>query len=183
MEDREIIRRCQSGQEDLIDLLIDRHRTTLYSLCRKLTRLPAEADDLFQDTWLRAVRSIARFDLNRRFAPWLFAICINRHRDRLRKRRRWGALVRPFKSEHDLGRSAARDPAARMVAREQALAVRRALEDLDDAHRLPILLHYYREFTMTEIAEMLEIPAGTVKSRLNTARRVLRARLEELGHA
>lgn len=182
MEDREIIERCQKGQEDLFDLLIDRHRTALYSLCRKLTRHTMDADDLFQDTWLRAVRSLKRCDPQRRFAPWLFAICINRYRDRFRKRRRWSALVRPMRPARDVARAPETDPAAAIVAQEKVAAVRRALEDLDDVHRLPILLHYYREFSMNEIAAMLAIPPGTVKSRLSRARQALRQKLEEQGH-
>lgn len=182
MEDREIIKRCRNGQEDCFDLLIDRYRTALYSLCRKLTRHPMDADDLFQDTWLRAVRSLGRCDPQRRFAPWLFAICINRYRDCFRKRKRWGTLVRPMRLARDEGRAPDEDAATAIVAEEEVAAVRRALEDLDDVHRLPILLHYYREFTVNEIAEMLAIPPGTVKSRLSRARQALRKELEEQGH-
>lgn len=87
LEDREIIARCQRGQRHSMELLIDRYKVALYSLCRKLARNRAGADDLFQETWVRAMSNIATFSTTRRFSPWLFAICVNRHRDEYRRRR------------------------------------------------------------------------------------------------
>ena len=81
LEDGEIIRRCLGGQPGMMDLLIDRYATDLYSLCVKLTRNRPDADDLFQDTWARVMRSLDGYDPQHRFKAWLFAICTNRYRD------------------------------------------------------------------------------------------------------
>ena len=65
LEDGEIIRRCQSGQMGLVDILIDRYKTDLFSLCIKLTRNRHDADDLFQDTWMRVMKRINRCSTER----------------------------------------------------------------------------------------------------------------------
>ena len=89
LEDRDIVRRCQEGQTDLMEILIDRHQTALYTLCRQLAGDPSDADDLFQDTWVRVMRSIGQFSGEHEFTSWLFRICVNRYRDKYRKRKRW----------------------------------------------------------------------------------------------
>ena len=78
IEDGEIVRRCLAGQMGMMDLLIDRYKTDLYSLCVKLTRDRPDADDLFQDTWARVMRNLESYDPQHKFKSWLFAICANR---------------------------------------------------------------------------------------------------------
>ncbi len=186
--EREIIERCQAGHPEAIALLIDRYQTPLYSLCRKLTRNAADADDLFQDTWVRVVRSIEDVSPERRFSSWLFAICVNRYRDRHRKRQRWSKLLPVTHAGEKQQRLVADAPAGSPSAAEEIIraerreAVRAALDRLEDAHRVPLVLHYFKEFTMAEIGDMLSIPPGTVKSRLAAARRRLRQILEEQGY-
>ncbi len=172
----------------MLDLLIGRYQIPLYSLCRRLTREKADADDLFQDTWCRAVASLGDFDPERAFRPWLFAICVNRYRDRYRHSRRWSRRIARFFSrrEHEdaMARAPSPDPAADTLLAHGELvqAVREAVYALEETYRLPVILHYYRGIPLGEIAEMLGIPDGTVKSRLAEARRRMRMALEEQGH-
>jgi RNA polymerase sigma-70 factor (ECF subfamily) len=188
LDDREIIRRCQLGQRAMLDLLIGRYEVPLYTLCRRLARERADADDLYQDTWCRAVKNLGRFDPERAFRPWLFALCVNRYRDRYRLARRWNQRIAAFFSrrEHEAAMAGApsRDPGAdTLLARgELANAAKEIVAELDDIYRVPVILHYYRGLTMGEIAEALGVPAGTVKSRLAEARNRIRATLEEQGH-
>jgi RNA polymerase sigma-70 factor (ECF subfamily) len=188
LEDREIMRRCQGGQTHLLDILIDRHKTALYTLCRRLTRDAPEADDLFQDTWVRVMKSINQFSLDRKFTTWLYAICVNLYRDHYRRRMRWWRRVKQYASvthmEDEIHRLPAPDPGPdeSVVQREAIAAVQRALAHLDDMFRLPILLHYYHGLSMAEIGGVLEIPPGTVKSRLAAGRKRLRTAMEDTGH-
>ncbi len=103
-EDREIIERCQRGQTELMDLLIDRYRVPLYTQCCKLARSRVDADDLFQDTWVAALKNLGGFAPERRFWPWLVTICLNRYRDRYRKGRRWRRRIRTFFSGEEQDR-------------------------------------------------------------------------------
>ena len=188
LDDREIIERCRRGQRQWMDLLIDRYRMPLYSLCRRLARSRMDADDLFQDTWVNAMRGLDGFLLDHEFRTWLFAICVNRYRDQFRRRRRWLQLIgqRPAGTHEDDAREAigasAPDPAAGAVARAVREGVREAIGRLEDDFRVPVVLHYFQHLSMEEIGGVLEIPAGTVKSRLARAREKLRVALEETGN-
>jgi RNA polymerase sigma-70 factor (ECF subfamily) len=188
LDDREIIERCRRGQEQWMDLLIDRYRAPLYSLCRRLTRRPMDADDLFQDTWVNVMRGLDGFLLDRDFRTWLFAICVNRYRDQFRRRRRWLQLIarRPAGTHEDEVRgtlsASEPDPATGAVARAVREGVREAIGRLEDDFRVPVVLHYFQHLSMEEIGGVLEIPAGTVKSRLARAREKLRVALEETGN-
>ncbi len=186
--DRDIILRCQRGQTHLLDVLIERYKVALYSLCRKLTRNSADADDLFQDTWVRVMKNIARFSPERRFSPWLFTICVNGYRDRYRKRGRWSRLIPSFRSSTIRDAVIDRTPAPEsgpeedLLRDESARGVRRALSGLHDTLRLPLLLHYYRDLSLEEISQILGIPTGTAKSRLHRGRAMVRSLMEDENH-
>ena len=188
LDDQGLIRQSRQGQAGFLDVLIERYQVTLYSLCRKLTRDPHDADDLFQDTWAAAVSRLDSFSNERAFRPWLFAICVNRYRDRYRKKVRWLKRWKVFRQVEQLDRalanasSPAPAPDEEAEAAERREACREALSQLDDRHRLPVILHYHRGLALQEISHILGIPAGTVKSRLSTARTRLRAALEAKGH-
>jgi RNA polymerase sigma-70 factor (ECF subfamily) len=188
LEDGDIIRRCQGGQRGLIDTLIDRYQTDLYSLCVKLTRGGPDADDLFQDTWVRVMKRIDSFSPENNFKTWLFTICTNRYRDMYRWRKRWWHRVRQFGSKEDfeaeleLVESQEAGPAELAVSKEEKASVRQAVDSLEDTFRLPVVLHYFHEMSTAEIGEVLGIPQGTVKTRLHGARDKLRRALEGEGH-
>lgn len=189
LEDADIVRRCQEGQTDLMEILIDRHRIALYSLCRKLAKDPDDADDLFQDTWVNVMKNVDRFSPEHRFTTWLFSICVNRYRDRYRKRKRWLWRVKRYASAEEQqrvmedARSTEPAPDRRVLRSEAEVQVRLGLDRLDDALRIPIILHYLRGRTISEIAGILRVPDGTVKTRLSRGREKLRKLVEEASHA
>lgn len=194
LEDGEIIRRCLGGRTGMMDLLIDRYKTDLYSLCMKLTRDSMDADDLFQETWVRVMKRLETYNPEHRFKAWLFAICTNRYRDLYRWRKRWWRRVRRLgegagregepRPEDELAfmESHGSNPEERTISRERRGALREALDRLDDTFRLPILLHYFQDLTVGEISEILAIPTGTVKTRLSRGRERLRTAMESADH-
>lgn len=171
-----------------MDELIARHQTELYTLCRRLARNRTDADDLFQETWIKAWRNFHRYDPRQRFLPWLVTICLNLHRDRGRRHKRWLArFVERFTPERpgpDLEQVGSGAPAAdeTMVQREELKMLSDCLDTLADPLRIPLVLHYYFDWSTEEIAAVLEIPPGTVKSRMWTGRRQLAGALKEKGH-
>ena len=179
-----VISRCQAGQVDLIDILVDRYKKPLYSFCCKLAGSRSEADDLFQDTWVKVLRNIGQCEANKRFLNWLFTICLNLYRDRYRKYFRWLKVVKSYFSTEEMERemmnveSNDAEPGEKILKSEQEKALRDALGTLKDLWRIPLILHYYREFSLVEIAEMLKIPVGTVKSRLAAGRGHLKNLME-----
>jgi len=138
-----------------------------------------DAEEAFQDTWVRVVEKIHRCDPHRPFAPWLFRIARNRAYDQLRHRRRWS-----FFSLESPGREPRPDPGSdpkaaleRMVARDLAA---RLLPQLEAPFREVIWLRFYREGSYEEIAEICGAPVGTVKSRLRRALDQLGTLLERM---
>jgi RNA polymerase sigma-70 factor (ECF subfamily) len=184
LDDSIVISRCQAGQIELMDILVDRYKKPLYSFCCKLARNRGQADDLFQDTWIKVLKSIHHCMGDKRFINWLFTICINLYRDRFRKYSRWLKIVKWYPSaghmeaEMEKVESNVAGPEEKTFKNEQETAVRNALAAVKDIWRIPLILYYYREFSLAEIAAMLEIPEGTVKSRLAAGRNHLKKIME-----
>ncbi len=172
--DEALMRRVQSGEAPALTELFTRYRSRLYGFLVRRVGDPV-ADDLFQETWLRVVRARDRFDPDRRFSTWLFQIANNLCRDSGRRRAVKG------KAE-DAMREAGHESARRTPALDLRLDVRRRITELPERLREVLVLRYWEQMTETEIADVVGIPAGTVKSRLHAAIRNLRGR-EEAGDA
>ena len=164
----------------------------LYSAALRMTRNPADAEDLVQEAYLRGFRSFHTFQEGTNLRAWLFRILTNAYINNYRAKQR-----RP--QESDLGEiedlylyrrlGAMETAAAAMSAEEQFLdlftddEVKQALEDLPDNFRLPVLLADVEGFAYKEIAEMLDIPIGTVMSRLHRGRKAMQRALYEYAEA
>jgi RNA polymerase sigma-70 factor (ECF subfamily) len=162
--DEELMVQVQAGDESALETLVDRWRLRLFGFLQRRAGA-SDADDLFQETWLRVVRARRRFDPRLRFSTWLFQIANNLCRDRFR---RGAAAAR--------GRDALAElpPGAPDLDPGLRLDLARRLAGLPDRLREVLVLRYYRDLGEREIAELLGIPPGTVKSRLHAALRALR---------
>jgi RNA polymerase sigma factor (sigma-70 family) len=165
--------RCQLGERDAFDALIARWHEPLWRYLRRLGGSDDAAADLAQDTWIRVLRGIAALRQPASLRPWLFGIARRVAMDRLRRE-----YVRRPADDVDL----AELPAAEEPGIETELAALDAgIVALPIADREVLTLFYLRELSIDEIASLLEIPVGTVKSRLFRARRALRNELEISG--
>jgi RNA polymerase sigma-70 factor (ECF subfamily) len=172
----------QRGDRDAFGALMARYQNRLYRYLLRWVREPAAAEDLFQQTWLRVVENIRRFDPNRNFDAWLFAVARNLAIDHLRR-------YRPDSLEEPAGealpvieRFATDTPGAleRVLRSEQAAFVQKALESQPPVYREVLSLRFEEEMKLEEIAEVLAIPLSTVKSRLGRALERMRASLLRL---
>ena len=161
----------QAGSDDALASLMTRWRGPLYAFLSR--RVGDAADDIFQETWIRVVRARDRFDPKRRFSTWLFQISNNLCRDRWRRLSARGRALEAFTHESLATRSNMAEPEVRErdVMRDRVLS-------LPERQREVLILRYYEDMSEAEIAETLGIPRGTVKSRLHTATKALRERLE-----
>jgi RNA polymerase sigma-70 factor (ECF subfamily) len=160
---------------------------SLYRTALRLTRVPADAEDLVQETYLKAFRAADRFEPGTNLKAWLFTILHNTARNRARDRHREAVT---FDSETvDRAADAPADVgAARFVDTPETLLLRetldpdlkRAIEALPEAFRQAVWLRDVEEFSYAEIASMLAIPAGTVMSRISRGRRMLFDQLSAL---
>ena len=167
--DERLMARVAAGDEGALEGLLARWRGPLYGFLARRAGEP-DADDLFQETWLRVVRYRDRFDPGRRFSTWLFQIANNLCRDRGRRR-----MVRDrYRRERQA--EAQDDPARhRAPTVDLGLDLRRRVAALPDKLREVLVLRYYRDLSEKEIARIVGIPQGTVKSRLHAAVKSLRA--------
>ena len=161
----------------MIDEYIRRYGRRLYGLCRSLCPNPFDADDLYQETWLRVVKHIGKYDPGREFEPWLTRICVNAYRTALRRRSR--SPVLEFSSGEEQERFLQSIPAPE--ERDYG-PLYEAVSRLPDKLRLAVVLFYFRGQDLASAAEILNIPVGTVKSRLNKARKLLKEALADETH-
>ncbi len=170
--DEELMARLQAGDERALAQLMQRYQAPLYGFLSR--RVGSAADDLFQETWIRIVRARERFDTERRFAAWLYQIANNLCRDRYRRVDAMRRAVDSFRVEDETLRETAAAPAlpAGDAMRERVLA-------LPDRLREVLVLRYYEDLGEEEMANVLGVPRGTIKSRLHAAVRALRESLAD----
>lgn len=153
----------------MIDRYIQQYGRRLYGLCRCLCSNPCDADDLYQETWLRVVKHIGQYDPGREFEPWLTRICVNTYRSTLRRLAKSPLL--DFTDGDEKDRLLDSVPAP-----EEAdySALYEAVDRLPEKLRLAVVLFYFRGEDLASTAQILRIPVGTVKSRLSKARKLLK---------
>jgi RNA polymerase sigma-70 factor (ECF subfamily) len=165
---------------------------SLYRTALRLTRNPADAEDLVQDTYLKAFRAADRFEPGTNLRAWLFTILHNTARNRARDRARDHVIVDSEAAENaaDLVGGPARPsaggeetPESQLLRHTLTPELQTALDALPDAFRQAVWLRDVEEFSYAEIAEMLSIPAGTVMSRISRGRRLLFEQLNATRHA
>lgn len=158
-----------NGSKESLGVLVNRYQKTLYGLLVHVTGGDGSlAEDLFQEAFVRAVKGAKTFDANRSFRSWITAIALNLVRDEVRKRKLRGEV--PLGEGGAEEQAAAGDLATESAEhRDEVSRVRRALADLTEKEREIVLLHFYQGLTLGEASEVLNVPLGTVKSRLHGA--------------
>ena len=146
----------------------------LTRFCMKLCGNIHDAEDLFQDTWARAFDRIDQYRPSYSFESWLFAICANLFKNS--KKLKYNSSKAVFATQEEKERFIRSIPAEEKDI-DAYLDLHTAMMELPKKHRLVLVLYYFRSFTQQEIADILDIPEGTVKSRLNTAKKLLKRRL------
>jgi RNA polymerase sigma-70 factor (ECF subfamily) len=170
-----LVERLKQGDPDAVNEVVDRYQKQLYCFILRLVGDQTTAEDIFQDTWLRVIRSIGYFRGEARFSTWLFQIALNLCRNLARQKSRRSFV--PIEEAADL----AEDPKVDAVKILQAQKVRKLVTSLPVKMREMIVLRYYHDFSDIEIAEITGHPVGTVKSRLHRATLILRNKIEVSG--
>lgn len=175
----ELLQRCKAGDETAIETLVQTYRSCMVRLSLLLLDDPAEAEEAVQDAFLSAFRSLHSYKGNAEFKTWLTAITLNECRGRLRKRKGRLRLKERLQALYRLEKASIRLEET-LLQREETETVWAAVQSLDEKHRLPVILRYYQDLPVREIARVLKINEGTVHSRLNTARSRLHEALRHL---
>jgi len=176
--DRDLLKRFLAGHVESLGLLASRYERELYGFLFRFVGDRQTAEDLFQETFLHVWRKRNQYDPARAVRPWLFTIAANLARDWLRResRRRTlsldnrvGGVDCEGASFADLLPADGETPLASLEVKEQYQRVRQALDAMPEHLRSVLVLAYYQGLKYREIAEVLDIPVGTVKSRLHSA--------------
>ncbi|WP_406700372.1 sigma-70 family RNA polymerase sigma factor [Singulisphaera sp. Ch08] len=181
-DDKSLIDACRAGNTEVFGVLVTRYQDRLYPTIFRLTGCADEARDLLQDAFLRAFEKLDRFQGESSFYTWIYRIAVNlalsgrrRRRPVLRLNRDSGSA--PLEPAYDVAES---DPSAPLQQAERDRIIQDALNALAADHRAVVVMKEFDGLQYEEIAAMLEIPIGTVRSRLHRARCELRDRLRSL---
>jgi len=173
------LEQCRAGDSLAIERLVQSHQQDVYRLALSILDDSDEADDVTQEVFVSALRALESFHGNASFKTWLFSITINVCRTRLQRHKNRGRLQQILQSLFHLHGEQVHCPEEEAVQTESDAALWRAIHALDDKHRIPIILRYYHDMPVADIAGMFRVPVGTIHSRLNHARERLRALLKE----
>jgi len=167
--DAELLAHYAAGEEQAFRELVSRYKNGLYVFLRRFLTQQHLVEDVFQETFLQLFTSRASFDTSRPLKPWLFTIAANKAKDALRKQQRTaatpiGTIAEPQEMSFD-------DVLHTLTLErdETAARVRQIIADMPENLRQILILAYFNKFSYKQMAQILSIPIGTVKSRLHTA--------------
>ncbi|MUH51598.1 MAG: sigma-70 family RNA polymerase sigma factor [Actinobacteria bacterium] len=171
-DDISLVAAARGGDRASLDALLRRHYDRVYAVCRRVTGNDADAADAAQESMIAIVRGLPRFDGRSSFSTWAYRIATNASLDELRRRNR-RPLVGLNDREGHRAELADPDAGKRTEALGDRLALDVALAELSDEFRLPVVLRDVGDLDYADIAEVLDIPIGTVKSRIARGRAAL----------
>ena len=177
LDDNAAVRRVLDGDVDAFALIVERYQRPIRRFVTNMSPRTQAADDIAQDVFLAAYRSLRRFDARRgKLTTWLFAIARNRMINHVQAEAR-----RPPPPELLLDRGTWTDPAAGLEHQEAMAALDAALSQLPGGQRAVFVLAEIEQLPLAEVAAIEGVPVGTVKSRLSRAKEALRAALAKMG--
>jgi RNA polymerase sigma-70 factor (ECF subfamily) len=176
--DNKLIIRIQEGNLEALGVLYDRHRGLVFRTALAITGDPEAAADLLQEVFLRLYRFASHIDSGRPLEPWLYRMTTNLSYTWVKRHNR---LLRPLEDMADWIAGNRKDtPDVRSEINESWRQIQQALSSLPLSHRGVVVLYYIDDLPIQEIAEILDIPEGTVKSRLHYSRQALKKSLDLL---
>ncbi len=186
--DQELVEQSRHGDTSAFDVIARRYGKRLYNVALRFLGNREDASDICQETLLRAYESLDGYRGDARVYTWLYSIAANLARNKLRDGSRKGrdkgtsleALSETAPAVAAAAAASRRNPGTDAMEHEMEEVLQQCLAELPDHYRLPFVLRTFDDLSYEEIAEVMDCPPGTVKSRLNQARKRLRERLREL---
>jgi RNA polymerase sigma-70 factor (ECF subfamily) len=171
---------CIAGNEAAIEAFIREHEAGVFRLALSILGDPADAHEIAQETFIAALRALPSYQERKSLKAWLYVIALNLSRSHLRKRRFLEKLKATTTALFRLESQKQASPEQTVIRNEKEAAIWSELNKLDERHRIVVILRYFQDLPVAEIALVLDINEGTVHSRLHTARERLRVALTSL---
>ena len=182
LSDRDLVLQLQSGDVHALGELYDRYNHVVYRTALAITGDESAAADLLQDVFLRVHRFSQRIDPGRPLEPWLYRVTTNLTYTWIKRRKRW--LFRPIEEMAEWFTGNKKNSPSYQIEKDEEWGnVCQAVATLSLRHRVVIVLHYFNDLSIEEISDVLDIPIGTVKSRLHYGRLALKKYLETTNDA
>lgn len=170
---------CKQGDPFAIESLVRKFEEAVFRLALSIVDDPMDASEIAQETFIAALRSLHSYREILSFKAWLFTIAMNLSRSRLRKRKALDRLHSLVAGFIRLESQKLPSPEETLIQDEKERAIWQALAGLDEKHRLPVILRYFHELPISEIAKILNVNEGTIHSRLHHARQRLQSELKD----
>ena len=175
-----LISECIAGNEAAIEMLVRQYETLVFRLALSIVGDQDEANEITQETFLSALRSLRSYQEKQSLKAWLYTIALNHSRSHLRKQKIVERLRTTLTSIFRVDALKQGSPEETVMQNEKEAQIWRSLNQLDERHRIVVVLRYFHELSVTEISEILSVNEGTIHSRLHTAREKLRNALNHL---
>ncbi len=170
-----LITACVKGDEAAITQLVHEHQLGVFRFAFSILNDPSEANEATQDVFITVLKALKAYKATTSFKAWLYKITLNICRSRLRKRKTQERLHNRLKSIIEVRSQASPSLEETVIFKEEDEVLWESLCTLGEKHRIPLVLRYYHDFKIAEIAELMNIKEGTVHSRLSTGRERLRS--------
>ena len=175
-----LIAECIAGNDDAIETLVREYEAGVFRLALSILGDQAEAHEVTQETFLSALRALPSYQERQSLKAWLYTIALNHSRSHLRKRKVIERLRSTLTAVFRMETYSQVSPEEATLQNEKEAAIWRSLNELDERHRIVVVLRYFHELSIAEISEILSVNEGTIHSRLHNAREKLRDALKHL---
>ncbi|HMK37563.1 MAG TPA: sigma-70 family RNA polymerase sigma factor [Desulfomonilaceae bacterium] len=187
-EDRGTIQECLRGNREAFNVLVEKYYKKIYNLAYRFVGDAEEANDLAQEIFTAAYQNLRKFRGDAKFSTWLFQIATNRGKNRFKYLKRRGYFANRGQAESDDDRDSIQkvipdlstNPETLLASKQIQKIVQDAINELDPDHKEIVILRDIEGFSYDEIAQILNLPEGTTKSRLHRARMVVKEKLKKV---
>jgi len=174
MDDHELIQAHLKGDLKAFEALVKKHQNSVARLCYSILRSQNGVSDVVQDVFLSVFRGLARFRGDASFKTWLYKITVHETLHYIKKKKRWDTLVDrdydPVETTESSNIEIQKSPEHLIFSGQKKEFVQKAIDQLSENHRIVLNLHYQEDLSVQEISTVIDIPVGSVKSRLYYAR-------------
>lgn len=173
-----LITECIAGNEAAIEMFVRQYEASVFRLALSIVGDAAEANEIMQETFIAALRSLSSYQEKQSFKAWLYTIALNQSRSHLRKQKVLERLRTTLTGIFRIETEKQVSPEETVIQSEKEAQIWNSLNQLDERHRTVVVLRYFHELSVAEISEILSVNEGTIHSRLHSAREKLRDALE-----